>query len=147
MSTCPAQWPRRPNHINDLTDPGRRAAYDTHEKGQLAEWVIQTAEFSWKNGWAEGWAWLRATEDLYFFERVKVWSYKFRCGLDPGELAADLAAAEIGEKLRAYEAGAAVLVRLHQMATALAEVRARIEQVEHRVMVDHISFEGSIGWP
>jgi hypothetical protein len=60
---------------------------------------------TWRDGTAEGWAWLEVRDGLCLFERTRIWQPGFSCGVDPSRLAEDLATAAIGERLRALGGG------------------------------------------
>jgi hypothetical protein len=86
--------------VNDLGATARAAAVEAYVDRRVADPIIRDLHVDWRNGPAEGWAWLRAGEDRFLYERVRLWQHGFSCGVEPGRLAADLAVAAIGERLR-----------------------------------------------
>ncbi len=90
----------RSGFVNDLGAVARVAAVDAYASRQLTDPIIRGLHVCWKNGPAEGWAWLEVRNGLCIFERTRVWQHRFSCGVDPGRLAEDLAVAAIGERLK-----------------------------------------------
>jgi len=126
--------------VNELGGESRRAAFRAQREGQIASFVIQGIHFSWKSGNAEGWAWLRTGDDRFLFARTVIRSYRFRCGLGPGELAEDLSTAAIGDQLAAYLRGEAVLVSASELARQLDAVRQRRGDIHDSYLIDHVMF-------
>lgn len=90
----------RIDFMRHLARPAINLAFKLHHERIITGSFIDYFHFYWRNGWAEGWAWLQYKDDLYFFETYRVRTYRFYCGIPSGELAEDLAAAAIGEKLK-----------------------------------------------
>lgn len=125
---------------NDLTFPARKAAFRAHEAGRISSHFIPGLRLRWKNGWAEAWAWLRVRDDFFLFEQAQVRSYRFACGLAPGELAQDIATAEVGRKLEMLDHGAPVLVRLATIRQKFELVKAKREMLEDTGIIDRVRF-------
>jgi very-short-patch-repair endonuclease len=127
--------------INDLGTLARLAAIDAHDKKLVASPIIQGLSLYWKDGWAEGWGWLHLKDDLYFFERVQVREYRFYCGIGAGDLAQDLAAAAVGEKLRLLGSDEPILSRWSEIKRAFERVKERRVELDDHFLIDHTSFQ------
>jgi len=129
------------NLINALGHPASLRALRLFQAGRLSEGIISSLGFSWRDGWAEAWAWLRYQPDRYLFERVKVRSYRFYCGIGPQELAQDLARAAIGDALDAAARGEPVLAPPEKLQETLARTLARRDELESTRKLDRTSFK------
>ncbi|HLH67742.1 MAG TPA: hypothetical protein VKY90_01595 [Candidatus Dormibacteraeota bacterium] len=131
----------RPSLVNDLASPSRQAIWRAYEHGQLAEGFIQRLSMRWHDGWAEGWAWVRAREDMFLFASARLRSYPmFFCGISPSELAEDLSASAIGDQLAAFDRGEAVLIKASDVGKRLAQARARRSELEDPDSLDHMTW-------
>lgn len=125
--------------VHDLARPSVDLAFKLHDEGAIRGYFIERFNFSWKNGWAEGWAWLQYNDDLYFFETYRVRSYQLYCGIASGDLAEDLAVAAIGDRLKRLNPH----MLLHNRATLerkFDNLRARQDEIEDQFMFDHVHF-------
>lgn len=131
----------RVEFINDLAAPARIAAFAARDAGAIEGDGIRGASFYWKNGWAEGWAWLKFRGDLFFFRSTRLRTYRFFCGMGPGELAEDLSVAAIGEDLAQLETGAATLLRADHIQRRVEATRARQDELEFAGQLAYLSFQ------
>lgn len=129
-----------PGFVNDLAAPARLHALRAFQEGGVEGQVIDGFSFSWKDGWAEAWAWLQVRDNFYLFERARLRSYRFHCGMGAEDLAEDLAAAAVGEQLPRLGNGEPVLVRRDDMARRLGRLRERRDELEFAVLLDHVRF-------
>jgi hypothetical protein len=95
----------------------------------------------WQNGPAEGWGWLAVADGRYLFERTRVWQHHFSCGVDPGRLAEDLAAAAIGERLKTLDTAEPRLLGRDLLGRDFAELGLRRDEMAGAFEYDHLSFE------
>lgn len=131
------------NLPNDLASSAHRAVRKAYEQGRVLDIAISTQSFNWRSGWCEGWAWVRARDDLFLFASTQVRSYPtFYCGIPPFELAQDLSTAAIEEQLAAYGRNEPVLVRASDIGERFAGVRARRDELLDTSLVDHITMFG-----
>ncbi len=127
--------------VNDLSNPARLAASRAYDAGHVASRIINGFHFYWTDGWLEGWAWLRVRDDLFLFERSQVRCYRFDCGMGPGELAQDLAAAAVGEKPPLLHSDEPILCRLSDLQRRLDRVREQRHLIEGRYsVIDRVNF-------
>ena len=126
--------------VNDLAGPARLHALQAFRAGSIEGRMIDSFHFSWKDGWAEAWAWLQVREDFYLFERARLRAYHFRCGVGPGNLAEDLAVAAVGGQLPRLANGTPVQVRRDDMARRLTRLREQRDQLEFTIMLSHTRF-------
>jgi hypothetical protein len=131
----------RTGFVNDLGTVARIAAIEAREEGRTASPTIQGLRLYWRDGWAEGWGWLRIKDDLYIFERIQVRQYRFYCGIGAGDLAEDLAVAAVGEKLKLLSNDQPILWRLSDIRRLFAKVQQRRSDLKHPYMIDHIKFD------
>ena len=110
---------------NDLAMEARKACFLAHKAGKTKTMYPGCGNFYWKDGWAEGWAWLEVKADRYLFTDVRLRSYHFRCSVGPGELAEDLAVAAIGRDLQGFLAGTALLL-------PTSEITKKFDRMAHR---------------
>jgi len=126
--------------VNDLGAPARLLAQAASAAGQVEGHAIGETSFAWKNGWSEAWAWLHVRGDFHLFERVRLRSFQFACGFGPENLAEDLAAAAVGQRLGRLGSGDPVLVRRDQMARRLERLRARRDELAYAFTLDEARF-------
>jgi hypothetical protein len=131
----------RSGFVNDLGAVARAAAVDAYASRQLADPIIRGLHVCWKDGPAEGWGWLEVHPGGYIFERVRIWQHRFSCGIDPGKLAEDLAAAAIGERLKQRGATEPVLRDKEQLGRELADLRERRDEMENGFAFEYVSFD------
>lgn len=129
----------RGEFVHDLAQPATSLAIKLYNERTIKGYFIDRIHFYWRNGWAEGWAWLQYNDELYFFETYRVRSYHFHCGMAPGDLAEDLAAAAIGEKLKQIHPK----MLLHRRVTLerkFKSLQARCNEFEEPLLFDHMQF-------
>jgi hypothetical protein len=131
----------REGFVNDFGVLARFAAVDAYVSGRLIDPIVRGLNVSWRDGAAEGWAWLDVREGQCLFERARIWQYRFSCGVEPDRLAEDLAAAAIGERLRALEVAEPVLRDKRDLARELDELRRRRDEMATVFAFEHIVFD------
>ncbi|SDY89661.1 hypothetical protein SAMN05444365_10447 [Micromonospora pattaloongensis] len=95
----------------------------------------------WATGAAEGWGWLEVRDGRCLFERVRVAEHAFSCGVDPGRLAEDLAAAAIGERLKRLDTVEPVLTPKQALGRNLDALRSRRDEMGAPFAFDHVRFD------
>jgi hypothetical protein len=130
----------RSGFVNDLSAVARASAVDGYARRQVADPIIRGLHACWKNGPAEGWGWIEVRDGLCLFERIRIWQHRFSCGIDPGQLAEDLAAAAIGERLKMLDSQEPALVERERLAHDFDLLRLRRDEMENAYAIDHISF-------
>lgn len=130
----------RSGYVNDLGAVARAAAVDAYVGGQLADPIIRGLHACWKDGPAEGWGWLEVRGGQFIFERTRIWQHRFSCGIDPGVLAEDLAAAAIGERLKMRDTAEPVLYGKDRLRADLDQLRQRRDEMENGFAFDHVAF-------
>jgi hypothetical protein len=130
----------RSGFVNDLSAVARASAVDGYARRQVADPIIRGLHACWKNGPAEGWGWIEVRDGLCLFERIRIWQHRFSCGIDPGQLAEDLAAAAIGERLKKLDTEEPRLIEREQLARDFDLLRLRRDEMENAYAIDHISF-------
>lgn len=131
----------RTGFVNDLSAVARAAAIDAYAGREVADPTIRGLHVSWRDGGDEGWAWLDLREGQCVFERARVWQVDFSCGVDPARLAEDLAAAAIGERLKALSSTPPPVVDRDEVARAYRELRARRDRMREEFRFEHITFD------
>jgi hypothetical protein len=127
--------------VNHLSEPARRKALKLHQAGAIPEFIIHGLTFAWRSGWSEAWCWIKVGEGLFLHEKAQVRDYgRFMCGIAPFELAQDLAASAVGNRLEEFLAGAAVAVRPEQMQRELEAVQAHRDRLSDSYLIDHCRF-------
>ncbi|MDG4830130.1 DUF2726 domain-containing protein [Solwaraspora sp. WMMD1047] len=134
--------------VNDLGATARAAAVEAYVDRRVADPIIRDLHVDWRDGPSEGWAWLRAGEDRFLYERVRLWQHGFSCGVAPARLAADLAVAAIGERLR-HEADRADLTDRADLALpGRADLAGELDRLLSRradlatpYAFEHVSFD------
>jgi hypothetical protein len=132
--------------VNDLGAVARVIAVEAYVNGQVIDPIVRGLRVQWRDGAAEGWAWLRAREGRFLFERVRIWQHRFSCGVDPARLAEDLAVGAIGERLRLLEpedlrrSTGPALLDGERLATDLERLRSRRGELAGPFAFDHVSF-------
>jgi hypothetical protein len=130
----------RSGYVNDLGAVARAAAVDAYVNGYLVDPIIRGLQVCWKNGPAEGWGWLEVRDGLFIFERTRIWQERFFCGIAPGRLAEDLAAAAIGERLIMLATAEPTLRGKDQLRRDFDELRLRRDDMETAFAFDHLAF-------
>lgn len=131
----------RSGFVNDLGAVARVAAVDAYVSRRLADPIIRGLHVRWRNGPAEGWAWVEVRDGHYLFERTRIWQVRFTCGVEPGQFAEDLAVAGIGERLKTLDVAEPVLHDREDLGRELDQLRLRRGDLEHAFAYDHISFD------
>ncbi|HWH00304.1 MAG TPA: DUF2726 domain-containing protein [Pilimelia sp.] len=131
----------RTGPVNDLGAVARAAAVEAFVSRRTVDPIIRGLHVRWTDGPAEGWGWLQLRERRYLFERVRVWPYRFTCGIDLGQLAEDLAAAAIGERIRQLDAADPATRDGAELERALAQLRGRRDELESGFGYDHVRFD------
>jgi hypothetical protein len=124
----------RTGHVNDLGAVARAAAVDAYVNRELVDPILRSVQLDWKNGPAEGWAWLQVRAGAYLFERVRIWQYRFSCGIEPGRLAEDLATLAVGERLRLRNDVETPLWDRERLAGELDVLRRRRDELVARLV-------------
>jgi hypothetical protein len=127
--------------VNDLGVVARAAAVNAYVGGQVADPIIRGLHVRWKDGPAEGWGWLELRDGLCLFERTRIWQHRFSCGVDPGLLAEDLAAAAIGERLKTLDTVELRPVEKEHLGRDFDELGLRRDEMESGFEYDHVSFD------
>jgi hypothetical protein len=131
----------RTGFVNDLGAVARAAAIDAYANRQLADPIIRGLRVRWRGGPAEGWGWLEIRTREYVFERARIWLLGASCGVDPGRLAEDLAAAAIGERLKTLVTEAPTVRSRAELAAELDALRARRDDLDDAFYYyDHLTF-------
>ncbi|WBB80879.1 hypothetical protein O7606_05700 [Micromonospora sp. WMMD882] len=131
----------RSGPVNDLGAIARAAAVEAYVGRQLVDPILRGLRVRWTDGPAEGWGWVETSPGRCLVERVRVWEHRFTCGVDATRLAEDLAAAAIGHRLRALDAGAPVTVPRGELGRDVARLRARRDEMARPFDLDHLSFD------
>ncbi|MDG4770278.1 DUF2726 domain-containing protein [Solwaraspora sp. WMMD792] len=131
----------RTGQVNDLGAVARVRAVEAFVSRQLSDPLLRGLHVEWKDGGAEGWAWLTAGEGGLLFERVRLWPHRLHCGIAPGRFAEDLAAAAIGERLTTLEIGEPQLRKRHELAGELRALLSRRAEMSGEFAFDHVSFD------
>ncbi|MEE6263979.1 PDDEXK family nuclease [Plantactinospora sonchi] len=131
----------RSGHVNDLGAVAKTAAVDAYVNRELVDPILRSLHLDWKDGPAEGWAWLHVRPGEYLFERVRIWQHRFSSGIEPGRLAEDLATMTVGERLRLRELVALPLRARDRLAAELDVLRRRRDELTNPYAFDHVSFE------
>jgi hypothetical protein len=131
----------RSGFVNDLGAVARAAAVEVYVSRQLADPIIRGLHVRWKDGPAEGWGWIEVRQGLCIFERTRVWRHRLSCGIDPGQLAEDLAAVAIGERLKTLGTAEPVLRERAQLGREFDQLKLRRDEMENGFAFDHISFD------
>ncbi|WP_460808576.1 DUF2726 domain-containing protein [Micromonospora zhanjiangensis] len=131
----------RTGFVNDLGAVARAAAVEAYVDRRLADPILRGLHASWRDGPAEGWGWVDARADRCLFERVRLWSHGFSCGIDPGRLAEDLAAAAVGRRLVHLDTGpdtGSVLRDKADLGREIARLRLRRDELTNEFAFDHV---------
>lgn len=131
----------RSGFVNDLGAVARVAAVEAYAERQVSDPIIRGLHVSWKNGPAEGWAWLEVRDGLCIFERTRVWQHRFSCGVAPDRLAEDLAVVAVGERLRMLDQGEPELYDKQRLGREFEQLRAGRDEMDGEFAFDHISFD------
>ena len=131
----------RSGFVNDLGAVARVTAVDAYASRQVADPIIRGLHVSWKNGPAEGWAWLEVRDGLCIFERTRIWQHRFSCGVAPDRLAEDFAVAAVGEQLRLLELGEPELQDKKRLGQEFERLRGRRDEMDGEFAFDHVCFD------
>ncbi|ROT29785.1 DUF2726 domain-containing protein [Micromonospora sp. HM5-17] len=131
----------RTGPVNDLGAVARAAAVDAYVNRELVDPILRSLRLDWKDGPAEGWAWLQVRPGEFLFERVRIWQYRFGCGIEPARLAEDLATMAVGERLRLRDLVALPLRDRSALAGELDLLRRRRDELSNPYAFDHVSFD------
>ncbi|MFC3502231.1 DUF2726 domain-containing protein [Micromonospora krabiensis] len=126
----------RTGHVNDLGALARAAAVEAYVSRRLADPIVRGLHVRWAGGPAEGWSWVEVRPGACLVERVSVWEHRFTCGVDPAQLAEDLAAVALGERLRDLDAVERELIPRDELRTEILGLRERRDE-----FVDGFAFE------
>ncbi|MGC9665048.1 DUF2726 domain-containing protein [Planosporangium sp. 12N6] len=126
--------------VNDLGVVARTVATNAYVTGQVADPTVGGLHVRWKNGPAEGWAWLEVRDRRFLFERTRIWQHQLSYGVDPGQFSEDLAVAAIGERLKTLDTVDPPLHGVDELRRELAELRLRRDEVENPSSFAHVSF-------
>ncbi|MDW5322560.1 DUF2726 domain-containing protein [Plantactinospora sp. KLBMP9567] len=128
-------------HVNDLGAAARTTAVDAYVDRELVDPILRSLRLDWKDGPAEGWAWLQVRPGAYLFERVRLWQHRFSCGIEPGRFAEDLATMAVGERLRLRETVGLPLTARERLADELDGLRRRRDKLLNPYGFEHVSFD------
>ncbi|GAA5198941.1 hypothetical protein GCM10023322_73430 [Rugosimonospora acidiphila] len=131
----------REGYVNDLGAVARAAAVDAYVSGRLVDPIVRALNVSWRDGTAEGWAWLDVREGQCLFERARIRQHRFSCGVDPSRLAEDLATSAIGERLKLLGIAEPALHDKRDLARELAGLKRRRDELATPFAFDHVSFD------
>lgn len=129
----------RDGFVNDLGALARAAAIDAYASRRLVDPILRGLHLRWKDGTAEGWAWLDVSGERCLFERVTLSPRAVSCGIDPGRLAEDLAAMAVGERLTELEADDPHLRERDALRRDVDGLRRRRAEMIELSDIDHIS--------
>ena len=127
----------REGFVNDLGALARAAAIEAYAGRLLADPLLRGLRARWRSGPAEGWGWLDVRDGACLFERVVLHARRMSCGVYPDQLAEDLAALAVGERLRALEDGTPALDPKGRLAADLDGLRRRRNELVEPAF-DHI---------
>jgi len=128
----------REGFVNDLGALARAAAIEAYAGRQLADPLLRGLRVRWRSGPAEGWGWLDVREGRCLFERVVLDPRGVSCGVVPEQLAEDLAALAVGERLRALDAADGGLDDKARLADELRRLRQCRADLVEPTATDHI---------
>lgn len=131
----------RRGFVNDLGAVARVAAVGAYAGGQVCDPIIRSLHVTLRDAPAEGWAWLAVRPDRYLFERTRIWSHGFHCGVELGQLAEDLAVAAVGERLKFIDLVEPRLVNRAELVGALTDLRCRRDVVIGGSSLAYLSFD------
>ncbi|MGK5740877.1 hypothetical protein [Micromonospora sp. URMC 103] len=128
----------RTGHVNDLGALARAAAVEAYVSRRLADPIVRGLHVRWAGGAAEGWSWVEVRPGACLVERVRVGEHRFSCGIDPGQLAEDLATVAVGERLRDPDGGGAELVARDVLRADILALAARRDEFVDGFAFDHL---------
>lgn len=134
----------RRGHVNDLGAVARTIAVDAYVDREVVDPIIRSFHLDWRDGPAEGWAWVQVRGDEFLFERVRLRQHRFSCGIAPGRLAEDLATMAVGERLRLRDDTEPPLHHRDELRRELAAVRRRRDELINPYAVEHVSFDRAV---
>lgn len=127
--------------VNDLGAVARARAVEAFVGRQLSDPLLRGLHVRWKDGSAEGWAWLSVREGRFLFERVRICPHRLQCGIEPARFAEDLAAAAVGERLKTLELAEPELYDRAQLRQRLRDLRESRAQMSGEFAFDHVAFD------
>ncbi|WP_326554320.1 DUF2726 domain-containing protein [Micromonospora sp. NBC_01813] len=130
----------RTGYVNDLGAVARTRAVEAFVSRQLTDPLLRSLHVRWKDGSAEGWAWLAVRDGQFLFERVRIWPHRLECGIAPERFAEDLAAAGVGEWLKTLEVDEPQLRQRRDLNDELGVLRSRRAEMSGVFAFDHVSF-------
>ena len=128
----------RTGHVNDLGALARAAAVETYVSRRLVDPIVRGLHVRWSGGPAEGWSWVEVRPGRCLVERVTVREHGFSCGIDPAQLAEDLAAVAIGERLRDLDDAEPELVGREALRADILALQARRDELVGGFAFDHL---------
>ncbi|GIH17277.1 DUF2726 domain-containing protein [Rugosimonospora africana] len=131
----------REGFVNDLGAVARVTAVDAYVGGRLIDPIVRSLTVSWRDGAAEGWAWLDVREGRCLFARTRIWQYRFSCGVEVDRLVEDVATAAIGERLRTLDVAEPVLRDKRDLARELDDLKRRRDEMATPFAFEHVSFD------
>ncbi|MFY1694649.1 MULTISPECIES: DUF2726 domain-containing protein [unclassified Solwaraspora] len=131
----------RTGYVNDLGAVARARAVEAFVGRQLSDPLLRGLHVRWKDGSAEGWAWLSVREGRFLFERVRICPHRLQCGIEPARFAEDLAAAAVGERLKTLELVEPELCDRAQLRQRLRDLLESRAQMSGEFAFDHVAFD------
>ncbi|MFU8851235.1 hypothetical protein ACNAW0_09670 [Micromonospora sp. SL1-18] len=128
----------RSGPVNDLGALTRVAAVEAYVERRLVDPIVRGLHVQWTGGPAEGWSWLEVRPGRCLVERVDLFVQRFSCGVDPGQLAEDLAAVAVGERLRDLDAVEPSLVDRDELRDRVRRLAARRDEFDGGFAFDHL---------
>ncbi|MEU3456953.1 hypothetical protein ABZ671_25630 [Micromonospora sp. NPDC006766] len=128
----------RSGPVNDLGALARAAVVEAYVERRLADPIVRGMHVRWTGGPAEGWSWVEVRPGRCLVERVGLFAQRFSCGVDPGQLAEDLAAVAVGERLRDLDAVEPSLVDRDELRGRLRRLAARRDEFDGGFAFDHL---------
>ncbi|MEU2610041.1 DUF2726 domain-containing protein [Micromonospora sp. NPDC007271] len=128
----------RSGPVNDLGALARAAAVEAYVERRLADPIVRGLHVHWTDGPAEGWSWVEVRPGRCLLERVELFAQRFSCGVDPGQLAEDLATVAVGERLRDLDAVEPALVDRDELRGRVRQLAARRDEFDGGFAFDHL---------
>ncbi|GIJ09426.1 hypothetical protein ACFFMR_21285 [Micromonospora andamanensis] len=131
----------REGAVNDLGALARAEAVQAYVARRLTDPILRGLHVSWTRGPAEGWSWAEVRPGQLLVERVTVQAYGVSCGVEPAQLAEDLAVLALGERLRTTEVGVPSLVPREELLADIRRLRDRRGELVGDFGYDHLCQE------
>ncbi|MFE9693811.1 hypothetical protein [Micromonospora sp. NPDC005806] len=128
----------RSGPVNDLGALARVAAVEAYVERRIADPIVRGLHMRWTDGPAEGWSWVEVRPGRCLVERVELFTQRFSCGVDPGQLAEDLAAVAVGERLRDLDGVEPTLVDRDELREQIRRLAARRDEFVDGFAFDHL---------